>query len=173
MSRGILVEPLRVINRLVDEGLLLDYAIGGGVAALFYTEPILTYDFDVICRFPAKGKLIDPSPLFAKLKEWGYSFGVEDRIMINGVPVQFIPASRGLVEEALEKALQVKVGGINTKMLRVEYLAAIMLNLYRPKDRAKLDLLINNKAVVFNRALFHDVLTKHHLAEKWRRFNEG
>jgi len=172
MNRTILGEPLRAINRLVAEGLLIDYAIGGGVAALFYTEPVLTYDFDVICRFPDKGKLIDPSPVFAKLKKWGYGFGMEDRIQIKGVPVQFIAASHGLMEEALDKAKSVKIGGINTRILRAEYLAAIMLNLGRPKDLAKLDLLTGNKSVVFDHDLFKDILARYHLTEKWKRFNE-
>ena len=50
MKTGILGEPLRIINRLVEEKIILEYAIAGGVAALYYTEPVLTYDFDIVCR---------------------------------------------------------------------------------------------------------------------------
>ena len=173
MTRGILGKPLQVINQLVAENLLLNYAIGGGVAALYYTEPVLTYDFDIICRFPSQGDLIDPSPVYNKLKKLGYNFGVEDRVMVEGVPLQFIPASRGLMEEALDNALSVTICGVNTRILRVEYLAAIMLNLYRPKDRAKLDLIVNNKSVPFDHGLFKNILKRYDLNEKWKRFNEG
>lgn len=173
MSHGILGKPLQVINQLVAGNLLLDYAIGGGVAALYYTEPVLTYDFDIICRFPTQGELIDPSPVYNKLKELGYNFGVEDRVMIQGVPLQFIPASHGLMEEALDKALPVRICGVKTRILRVEYLAAIMLNLYRPKDRAKLDLIINNESVSFDHGLFKNILERYGLNEKWKRFNEN
>ena len=171
MPAGILGEPLRVVNRLVAEGVLLDYAIAGGVAALYYSEPILTFDFDVVCRFPGTGSLLDPTPVFARLKAWGFSFGAEDRVMIHGVPVQFIPATPGLMEEALEKAVSVTVCGVRAKILRAEYLAALMLELYRPKDKAKLDLLVGNEAVAFNQKCFRDLLKRYHLLSKWERFH--
>lgn len=171
MTAGILGEPLRVVNRLVVEGVLLDYAIAGGVAALYYTEPVLTFDFDVVCRFPGTGSLIDLTPVFARLKAWGFSFGAEDRVMIRGVPVRFIPATPGLMEEALEKSVLVTVCGVRAKILRAEYLAALMLELYRPKDQAKLDLLVGNKAVVFDKKLFMDLLNRYHLLAKWKRFH--
>ena len=142
-------------------------------ATLYYTEPVLTYDFDVVCRFPGEGPLIDPAPVFARLKEWGFKFGKEDRVTINGVPVQFIPASPGLMEEALNKAMPVSVCGVKTRILRAEYLAAIMLELYRPKDRAKLDLLVGNEGVVFDKSLYLDILERYKLVAKWRRYNEG
>ncbi len=172
MDVGALGGTLRVINRLVEEGLLLEYAVAGGVATLYYTEPVLTYDFDLVCLFPGKGPLIDPSPIFHKLKEWGYAFGKENRIMINGVPVQLIPAEPGLMEEALDKAAPVEICGVTARILRPEYLAAIMLNLYRPKDRASLDLLIGNGAVKFNQKDFMDIVKRYDLTEKWNRFNE-
>ena len=173
MQSGILGEPLRIINRLVEEKVILEYAIAGGVATLYYTEPVLTSDFDGVCRFPGAGPLIDPSPMFKKLREWGFKFGKEDRVTINGVPVQFIPASPGLMDEALDKARSVSVCGVRTRILRAEYLAALMLELYRPKDRAKLDLLTTNEAVVFDKSLFLDILKRHKLTEKWKRYNEG
>jgi hypothetical protein len=172
MTAGILGEPLRVINRLVAEGLLLDCAICGGVAALYYTEPVLTYDFDVLCRFPALTALIDPTPVYARLKEWGYSFGFEDRVTIAGIPVQFIAAAPGLMEEALDQAVPVTICGVGTRVLRAEHLAAIMLDLYRPKDRAKLSLLVDNDAVVFDGALFAALLERYGLEAKWRRCHE-
>ena len=173
MKTGILGEPLRAINRLLEEKIILEYAIAGGVAAFYYTEPVLTYDFDVVCRFPREGILIDPSPIFAKLKEWGYKFGKEDRVTINGVPIQFIPASPGLMEEALSKAKSISVCGVRTRILRAEHLAALMLELYRPKDRAKLDLLTSNEGVVFDKSLFLDILKRYKLTEGWKRYNEG
>ena len=50
MKTGILSEPLRIINRLLEEKVILEYATAGGVAALYYTEHVLTYDFDIVCR---------------------------------------------------------------------------------------------------------------------------
>lgn len=168
-----MAEVLRVLNHLVEKRLILTYAVGGGVAALYYLEPVLTYDFDVICRFPGDGSLIDPSPVFTEVKALGYEFGVEDRIMIGGIPVQFIPAAPGLMEEALDQAKTITLSGVETQILSLEYLAALMLQLYRPKDRAKLDLLFGEKEVALDADLFQAIVRRHGLAEKWERFNEA
>jgi hypothetical protein len=133
---------------------------------------VLTYDFDVICAFPDTDLLIDPPPIFAYLKEKGCLFGKEDRIVIAGVPVQFIPASAGLVAEALQHAVSIMISDVPTRIVSIEYLIAIMLQLYRPKDRAKLALLINNPAVSVNRVTLADLLTRYELLKKWERYGD-
>ena len=40
-------KTIKVIDRLQKEGIIKEYAIAGGVAAIFYVEPILTYDLDI------------------------------------------------------------------------------------------------------------------------------
>ena len=77
------------------------------------------------------------------------------------------------MEEALSKAKPITVCGVRTRILRAEHLAALMLALYRPKDRAKLDLLTGNEAVVLDKSLFLDILKRYQLTEKWKRYNEG
>jgi hypothetical protein len=67
-SVSLIAPVLEVLNKLRDNRLLVDYAIGGGIAVLYYTEPVLTYDFDVICVFPESGLLVDPSPVFEYLR---------------------------------------------------------------------------------------------------------
>lgn len=173
ISNVSLIAPvLEVLNKLRDIRLLVDYAIGGGIAVLYYTEPVLTYDFDVICVFPESGLLVDPSPVFEYLRNAGYVFGKEDRVDIEGIPVQFIPASKGLVEEALKNAVNVTISGVETRILAVEYLIAIMLQLNRPKDRAKIDLLVNNEEVMHDASKLHGILTNHGLISKWQRFKD-
>ena len=169
---SVIAPALKVINDLVKEQLLEDYVIGGGVAVLYYTEPVLTYDFDIICPFPHTGALIDPTPVFAYLKRKGYLFGKEDRINIEGIPVQFIPVSEGLIEDAVKNAVKVNISGVETKILAVEYLVAIMLQLNRPKDRAKIDLLINNDEVSIDMPKLRQILTKYDLTRKWERFSD-
>ncbi len=172
MSVSVIAPVLRVINDLVQQGLLEDYAIAGGIAVLYYTEPVLTYDFDVLCVFPNSGLLIDPVPVFTYLKHRGYEFGKEDRISIEGIPVQFIPVSAGLAEEALQHAVSVTISGVKTKILTIEYLIAIMLQLNRPKDRAKTDLLIHNDEVTTDMATLVPIITRYELTERWKRFND-
>jgi hypothetical protein len=171
-SVSLIAPVLKVLNKLRDNRLLEDYAIGGGIAVLYYTEPVLTYDFDVIGVFPESGLLVDPSPVFEYLRNEGYVFGKDDRVDIEGIPVQFIPASKGLVEEALKNAVNVTISGVETRILTVEYLVAIMLQLNRPKDRAKIDLLINNEEVVLDASKLQSILTNYDLIPKWQRFKD-
>lgn len=56
MSLSVIAPVLRVLNDLLAHRLLEDYAIGGGIAVLYYTEPVLTYDFDVMSIFPQTGQ---------------------------------------------------------------------------------------------------------------------
>lgn len=173
ISNVSLIAPvLKVINKLRDHRLLEDYAIGGGIAVLYYTEPVLTYDFDVICVFPEIGLLVDPSPVFEYLRGEGYVFGEADYVAIEGIPVQFIPASKGLVEEALKNAVSVMISGVATKILTVEYLVAIMLQLNRPKDRAKIDVLIHNEEVILDNAKLQEILRNYDLTTKWQRLKD-
>lgn len=172
--RGDIIGPvLRAINELKRKGLLTDYAIGGGVAVLYYAEPVLTYDFDVVCVFPHRaGSLLDPTPVYRELKRQGFCFGKEDQIVIAGVPVQFIPADDGLLTEALTNAREVVIEGVPTRIIALEYLVANMLKLYRPKDRAKLDLIVNNEAVPLDQELLEQIMRAHGLLGKWRQFHE-
>ncbi|MDO9542035.1 MAG: hypothetical protein Q7J98_06900 [Kiritimatiellia bacterium] len=172
--RGDIIGPvLRTLNELKLKGLLTDYAIGGGVAVLYYAEPVLTYDFDVVCVLPrSAGALVDPTPVYQELKRQGFCFGKEDQIMIAGVPVQFIPADDGLLSEALTNARKVVIDGVPTRIITLEYLVANMLKLYRPKDRAKLDLIVNNEAVPLDQELLEQILHAHGLLEKWGQFHE-
>ena len=61
-------KTLKVFNDLEKKCLIKRYVIGGGIAVLFYAEPILTYDLDVFCLLPAeRGGLITLSDLYKYL----------------------------------------------------------------------------------------------------------
>ena len=164
----VLAPILRVLNTLVENKLLADYAIGGGVGVLYYVEPVLTYDFDVLCLFPGNSPLIDPTPVFAELRRQGFGFANEDRVSINGILVQFIPAEPGMMEEALKNAVPVEIEGVPTRILRLEYLMANMLRIFRAKDRAKLALITENHPDSYDPALLKDILLRYNLWDKWQ-----
>ena len=50
-----LADVLRAANELVAAGLIEDYALGGALAAIYYTEPFTTYDADIIFVAAEKG----------------------------------------------------------------------------------------------------------------------
>jgi hypothetical protein len=161
-------KTLKVINELERKGIIKRYAIGGGIAALFYMEPILTYDLDVFVFLPeAQDTIISISPIYEFLRERGCKVH-QDHVMIEGVPVQFIPAYNDLVEEAVKEAREVKYKRTKTRVLPVEYLLAIMFQTNRPKDRTRISQLLEEAEMDPHR--LSDVLQAHGLQKKWDEF---
>jgi hypothetical protein len=81
------------------------YALGGAVAAAFYLDPIATVVVDFFIAFRAEsGRLrVSTTPVFDDLTACGHA--VEGEYLgIAGWPVQFLPPTGPLVEEALARA---------------------------------------------------------------------
>jgi len=70
-------KTLEIINELKQNGLIKDYAIGGGIATIFYVEPFFTFDLDVFIIAAKKEKkknIILLSPIFDYLEDKGYQW---------------------------------------------------------------------------------------------------
>jgi hypothetical protein len=161
-------KTLDVLNDLEKKGLIKRYVIGGGIAVLFYAEPVLTFDLDVFCLLPPeRGDVISLSGIYEYLQKKGYSVQ-EEHVVIEGIPVQFIPAYNELVEEALEEGIEVKYKQVKTRIVRIEHLLAIMVQTYRPKDRERILLLLDEAEL--NTFYLESILKRHSLQEKWGKF---
>ena len=80
-------KTLKVINQMRAEGLFSKYAIGGGIATLFYIEPIATFDLDIfIIISETPGLLVSLSPLYDWLTQKGYK-AEKEQIIIEGIPI--------------------------------------------------------------------------------------
>lgn len=156
-----------VINELKEKGLIDDYAIGGGMATLFYIEPFLTYGLDLFILIQEErkqGNLILLSFLFEYLEKRGYLWKGE-HIIIEGIPVQFIPADE-LEEEAVRNARQIEYEGIKTKVVLSEYLMAILLRVERKKDIEKIERLLEQAQI--DKEKLESILQRYHLMEKFK-----
>ncbi len=163
-------KTLKVLNELEREGFIKGYAIGGGIAAIFYMEPVLTYDLDVFVFLSAgKSKLVVLSPIYDYLKRKGYREDKE-HIVIEGIPVQFIPTYNSLVEEAVRKAREVKYKGVKTRVVRAEHLVAIMVQTGRAKDKERMALFL--KEAKINRKELTGIIQRHGLDTEWNRFQK-
>lgn len=159
-------EAIVSLKELLSAGILEDYALGGGIAATFYIEPILTYDLDVFVLLPeTSGPLITLSPLSDWFKDRGVAASGE-HVVIGGLPVQFIPAYNQLVEEAVRESHELPFGDTSVKVVRPEYLAAIMLQTGRPKDQARLALFVESAELGKN--LLSEILRIHSLSDAWQ-----
>ena len=83
-------KTLAVINEMVKQGIIKNYAIGGAIGAMFYTESFNTKDLDVFVhpQILASG-LVHIGDIHNYLKKKGYSMW-QQYFMIEGVPVDFV-----------------------------------------------------------------------------------
>ena len=160
---------LEVLNELEQQGVFTRYAIGGAMAATFYTEPFLTFDLDVFVFLPTSGGLLTLSPVYEALRARGYT-EEDECVLIEGVPVQFLPAYNSLVEEALNQAQEIMYEDVQARVLRSEHLVAISLQTGRRKDRERVRILREQAQLDMN--LLASVLRGHQLEEKWKLWTE-
>ncbi len=162
-------QTLAVLNRLEQDGILGRYAIAGAMGATFYTEPVLTFDLDVMVVLPqTTGGLLTLAPLlYEALRTRGYTEEGEC-VMMEGVPVQFLPAHNPLLEEALRDARDLQYQETPARVLRPEHLAAIAVQTGRDKDRLRVQLLRNQAKL--DEAYLRQILGRHGLLERWRQW---
>jgi hypothetical protein len=157
------------INQMQADGAVEQYAIGGAVGATFYLEPVATLDVDVFVAFrPDPGQtLVTLRPIFDYLTARGGEVEGE-YIVLHGWPVQFLPPTSELVEEALNEAVIVDVEGTPARVFTAEHLAAIALQTGRAKDKARLLQFVEAGALESVR--FQAILEKHRLIDRWNEF---
>lgn len=151
------------------EGVIGQYAIGGAVGATFYLEPSATLDIDIFVALePLPGSsIVTLAPIFDYLTSHGYR-SEHEHVIVEGWPVQFLPAGDALTEEALRQAVETDVEGVPARVISAEHLTAIALNTGRPKDFARILQFIESG--VLDSAKLDVILRQHGLAGKWEQF---
>ncbi len=162
-------DVLQTLHAMAEEGVVETYALGGAVAATYYLEPISTLDVDVFVRLKAKPDqaIIDPGPIFAFLAQRGHYLEGEYAV-IGGWPVQFLAPPGALGDEALDRAEVVDADGTPVRLLPAEYLAAIALEVGRPKDKERIRMFLDSSE--FDRDRFEDIVGRHGLESQWAKF---
>ena len=164
-------ETLEVLNNLKEKALINDYAVGGGIATIFYTEPIFTYDLDVFVTVKSElaGGIISLTSIYDYLAGKGCKWKGE-HIIIEDLPVQFIPVESGIEKEAIDNAKEITYSGVKTKILSAEYLIAIALKVGRRKDFDKIGRLIDQAKI--DKRKLEAILKKHHLLDKFKKWEQ-
>ena len=154
-----LADVLRAANELVSAGVIEDYALGGALAAIYYTEPFTTYDADII--FIASDKTLSAGipAIYSHLQAKGWRVERE-HLVVKDFPVQFLAAS-GLTEEAVREATQIEFEGVPAKVFRPEYIIAIAASVGRHKDLARIEQLMTQARI--NKASLDDILRRYKL----------
>jgi len=161
-------KTLSIINQMQGKGLIEKYAIGGGIATLFYIEPIATFDLDIFIILSEDNRsLVSLSPLYKWLKGKGYNT-LKEYVVIEGIPVQFIPVYNDLIKEAVLNAIKKKYKDTVTFVLQPEYLLAVMLQVNRPKDRVRILRLLEEADI--SDELLEQILDKYNLKQEYLEF---
>lgn len=158
-----------ILNQMTKDGELDDYAIGGAIGAVFYIEPFATQDIDVFVMMDT-----DSSGLVANMPGWdylrvlGYNEIRGEAIVVEGWPVQFLPVSNALEQEAYLNASVLDFEGVPVRVVLAEHLVALMLKTGRLKDLVRVQMFLAQEAV--DEAILLDIIRRHGLEKEWTNF---
>ena len=120
-------KTLRAVNDLKATGIIDQYAIAGAMALMFWIEPIPTFDLDVLVMLPQSGNpLVSLEPIYRWASERHYE-AQKEHLVIEGVPVQFLPSFGALADEAIRTAADRQYDGVPLRVVRPEYLIPLYL----------------------------------------------
>jgi hypothetical protein len=158
-----------VLNQMVKDAAIENYAVAGAVGAIFYIEPFSTEDIDVLVAIPdPEGKVISELPGWKYLNAHGYSEIRGEGIVVENWPVQFLPVSNPLEHEAYLNAQDLDLDGMTVRVVQAEHLVAMMLRVGRLKDLARIQMFLSQDAI--NSEVLEDILQRHNLDGKWNEF---
>jgi hypothetical protein len=166
-------ETIATINQMQADGVIGRYAIGGAVGAAFYrVEVDTTDDVDVyIVLNPLHGQLlVSLDPIHKYLETRGCRLNAEGYPVIADWQVQFLPADKPLLKEALDQSVEKEIDGVPVRVFTIEHLAAIAFDLGRPKDKVRLPRFLDSKD--FNESRFSNILEQHGLLDRWLKFKK-
>ena len=162
MSNGhSLKEVFALLNRMVEEKVVDNYAVVGAMAVLFYAEPTRTYDLDVAVFLPSSSALFSLTPLDTWLGRLGFTAAAE-HVSIYGVPVQFLPGDTGLWGETVRGARLFDYEGETVRVASPEHLIALARLSPTPKRRERMAMLLESTSV--DEQKLAEILERHGLA---------
>ena len=158
------------LEAALANGIIERYALGGAVGATFYIEPSATQDVDVFVVFnqPAT-RLVSLEPIYAYFTSRG-AVVQNEHLVIADWPVQFLPATTPLVDDAIAHPMHMVVDGQRVAVISQEHLAAIALETGRMKDKVRLAQFLESGS--FGLSRFSALVERFDLTEKWARFSK-
>lgn len=159
----------QLLNEMVRDGELSNYAIGGAIAAVFYVEPFVTYDVDVFVVMDTEQTgLVTTIPGWNYLKERGYTEIRGEAIVIEDWPVQFLPVKNPLEEEAYLNAAVLNFEAEPVRVMLAEHLVAMMLQVGRLKDLVRVKMFLSQESV--DQEILLNIIKRHGLEKQWANF---
>lgn len=165
-----MIEIVRVLNDMMKDGIIKNYAVFGAVAQMRYTEAVVTMDVDILIDLKDHpNSLAVLTPLYEYCHTKGYEPEGE-AIRIGEWPAQFIPAYDRLTTDAVNNADESDLDGVAVRVVRADYLAVIALGVGRIKDFMRILALIESKAV--SEEEIQVLAQKYDLTDQWSRYRK-
>jgi len=156
-----------LLNDMVTNGVIDNYAVFGAVAQIRYTEAVATLDADVLVALPDVDRIDLLKPIYEFCAARGYKPEGE-AIRVGNWPVQFIPAFSRLTEDAVRTAEIGDIDGVSLRVVRPDYLAAIAVGVGRNKDFARVLALLETEAASAEST--ERLCLKYDLRQQWAQF---
>jgi hypothetical protein len=160
-------EIASLLNDMVAQGIVTNYALFGALAQMRYTAPVATLDADVLVGVPGPDRMDVLSSLYEFCRKRGF-VSEGEAVRVGAWPLQFIPVFSLLTREAMEQAETADFEGVPLRVVRADYLAAIALSVGRPKDFARILALLDSGAV--SRESVKVLARRYGLHDAWERF---
>jgi len=155
------------MNRLVADGVVKGYAIGGAIGASFYMRAMQTEDLDIFVSLKdAPSGLVSLAPIYDALRAQGGRIEA-GHVRFGEWAVQILTDANALVTEAIRKAKSVTFDGVPTRVCTAEHLCAIALQVGRSKDLLRVALFLEQQAV--DRKALKELLARYHLTQQLAR----
>jgi len=118
---GSFADALRALNSMKAEGVVEDYAVAGAMALVFWTEPVATYDLDVLVFLPkSNSPVVTLEPVYKWARDHGF-VPKDEHLLIAGVPTQLLPSPNALADEAIRDAANLEYEGVPVRVVRPTY----------------------------------------------------
>lgn len=163
-----LSDVFKILNRLVADGVISEYAVGGAIAALFYAEPVDTQDLDVFILLPQSESgsgILLLGPLYSWLQAHGF-VPKDVFVDIYGVPTQFLISPGKLGDEAVKKARSHALDGVPVRVIAPEYLVAMWLEGSAASAKRVTRAAMLLEAEVVDRGRLKRILQKHRIPKR-------
>lgn len=157
-------DALRALTAIKTDGVIEEYAIAGAMAMVFWTEPVPTFDLDVLVLLPGPQRdLISLDTIYRWAESRRYPFQ-DEHILIEGLPIQFVPSPRGLAREAIGSAVEIDYQGVSVRVVRPEYLIALYLQPQAKTQKRRERAAMLLELPTLNHELVNEILNRHGLS---------
>jgi len=158
-----------LLNDMVAQGVIKDYAVFGAMAQMRYTDAVATMDADILVSVPDPDRLDILTPIYEFCRKKGLAPEAEC-VRVGAWPVQFVPSFNSLTQEALERAEDGEIDGVPIRVVTADHLAVIALQVGRGKDYARIAAL--HEAQTLDHEHIEKIAKRHGLTTEWAQCRE-